>query len=320
MNDSIKKIGYYNKNMLSQNIIAILVIIFIVGFGAYIYYHLHKDEDQLESFSMTGNNTPKHTKGKMCSQMDEPIRVLGEDSIRVLGEESQRIPKKKSKRAYDTSRPDMSSKRNSETKSDMSNNNSPIVILSKKHSKLFSDQDDDTYSPTEIELDDAMMPNDMHLMPSNFDQTDPNETWDESFGLPLMSKEEKKKFFNKMQQNHKKYEKSISEFAKHQTDRSTIIKTDTTIDPFKPDHRSKKLKGQTIKEIYDAQVAGPKAKPKKIKKRTSTTVVYENESELNGGLLAGTKELHGYDGINNSHKSADFGNEFYTNEFTKFDT
>jgi hypothetical protein len=320
MNDSIKKIGYYNKNMLSRNIIIILVVIFIVGFGAYIYYQFNEDKDQfnedtnkIESFSMSTDNTSKYTKGVMSSRTEEPICVLGDGPQRIL--------KKKSIHTQNKSKSQSLSKRNLENKSNISDDNSPIVILSKKHSDLFSDRDDnDTYSPTEVELDDTMMPNDMHLMPSNYDQTDPNETWDESFGLPLMSKEEKKKFFNKMQQNHKKYEKSISEFAKHQTDRSTIIKTDTTIDPFKPDHRSKKLKGQTIKEIYDAQVAGPKAKPKKIKNRTSTTVVYENESELNGGLLSGTKELHGYDGINNSHKSADFGNEFYTNEFTKFDT
>jgi len=92
-------------------------------------------------------------------------------------------------------------------------------------------------------------------------------------------------------------------------DRSTIIQTETTINPFRPDHRSKSLRGRAVKDIYDEQVAGPKAKPKRVKKRTQTGVVYENESELNGGIISGTK-MYGFDGINDSHKTAAFGNEF----------
>src|SRR5277367_150470 len=110
-----------------------------------------------------------------------------------------------------------------------------------------------------------------------------------------------------MQQNHKKYEKSVSEFAKYQTDRSTLIQTDTTINPFKPDHRSDQLKGKTVKEIYDTQVAGPRAKPKKIKKKTTNGTTYVDESELNGGAISGTENLHGFDGIGDSHKTAAFG-------------
>jgi hypothetical protein len=162
----------------------------------------------------------------------------------------------------------------------------------------------------EIDLDDDVVALDTNVMPSNLDQTNPEETWDASFGLPLMSNNEKKDYFDKMQKNHKRYEKSLSEFTKYQTDSSTIIKTETTIDPFKPDHRSESLKGRAIKDIYDEQVAGPKAKPKRVKRRSSSRVIYEDESELNGGAIPGTNNLHGYDGVNETQKTAAFGNEF----------
>lgn len=147
------------------------------------------------------------------------------------------------------------------------------------------------------------------VCPMNLEQSNPNELWDANFGLPLMDKEEKKKFFAKMQKNHEEYGKSLGQFTKYQTDDSTIIKTDTTIDPFKPNHRSDALKNCTVKEIYDEQVKGPQAKPKRIKSKSSTSVIYEDESEMNGGNIKGTN-LYGYDGINDEYKSAAFENEF----------
>lgn len=166
-------------------------------------------------------------------------------------------------------------------------------------------QEDDNKSFVEIDLENNVVPSGISDPYHN-----PEDTWDASFGLPLMSKDEKNKYFSKMQKNHKEYGKSMSEFTKYQTDNSTLIKTDITIDPFKPEHKSATLKGKTIKEIYDEQVAGPKAVPKKIKKKTPSKTIYENESEMNGGEISGTDGLHGFDGVTGSHKSASFGNEF----------
>jgi len=148
------------------------------------------------------------------------------------------------------------------------------------------------------------------VVPSNMDTKDPEETWFSSFGLPLMSAQEKESFTKKMKKNHDNYQKSMGEFTKYQMDDSTVIKTDITIDPFKPEKRNNKsLQGKAIKDIYDQQVAGPRARPKIIKKKTDTCTIYENESELNGGKIKGTN-LCGFDGISDSYKSAAFGNEF----------
>ena len=147
------------------------------------------------------------------------------------------------------------------------------------------------------------------ILPVNLEEENPNDTWDSSFGLPLMTDNAKQKFAAKMHQNHKLYQKSLSQFNKYQLDNSTLIKTDITIDPFKPEKNSKNLKGKTIGQIYDEQVAGPKAIPKKIKTRTPTSIIYENESEMNGGRIKGTN-LCGFDGISGSYKTAAFGNEF----------
>lgn len=147
------------------------------------------------------------------------------------------------------------------------------------------------------------------IQPSNNDATDPEATWDASFGTKLISDQEKKKFFNKIHENHQNYQKSLGQFTQYQTDDSTLIKTDITIDPFKPEHRSNTLKGKTVKEIYDEQVAGPNVIPKKIKNVSSSSIVYENENVMNGGRIKGTN-LHGYDSIHDGYKTAAFGDDF----------
>lgn len=128
------------------------------------------------------------------------------------------------------------------------------------------------------------------------------ESWDNNFGLPLVNKKDKNKFINKIKENHKNYEKSLGQFTKYQTDNDTLLEENKLTDP-------SKLKGRSIKEIYDHQVAGPKAKPKHILKRTSERTIYDNEVESNGGQLAGSK-LYGFDEAINKHKSAIFGDEF----------
>jgi hypothetical protein len=135
------------------------------------------------------------------------------------------------------------------------------------------------------------------------------ELWDTNFGLPLMNKDEKKKFISKMQKNHQDYQKSLGKFSQYQMDNDTVIKTDTTINPFKSDERGNSLKGRTVKEIYDQQVRAPKAKSKKIKQRSDSEIEYENEVEMNGGKIKGT-DMCGFDSTLNDFHSAAFGNEF----------
>ena len=148
-----------------------------------------------------------------------------------------------------------------------------------------------------------------NIIPSNFDIINPNQQWDSSFGLPLMDKKEQAAFFAKMMDNYGKYTDTLDKFGQYVTDQSTIIKTETTIDPFKPTVRSAQLAGKTVQEIYDEQVRGPQAIPKKIKARTDHGIVYQNESELNGGKMRGT-DLVGVNQLGDTWESAAFGNGF----------
>lgn len=144
------------------------------------------------------------------------------------------------------------------------------------------------------------------ICPSNLDNQD--SIWDAQFGLPLVDEKSKKKSVDKMKREHEKYGKSLGKFHSYQMDKNTLIKTDTTIDPFKPQNRHL-LAGKSIKDIYDNQVSGPKAKPKKILGRSTSSVIYENESEMNGGNINGSS-LHGYDTNVDGFKMAEFDNEF----------
>jgi hypothetical protein len=147
------------------------------------------------------------------------------------------------------------------------------------------------------------------IIPSNLETNDSGDTWDSSFGLPLMSQRERADYFVKMMDNHKKFDTSMGEFYDYLTDQSTVIKTDTTIDPFKPSIRSGNLKGKAVSDIYDEQVAGPQAKPKKIKFKNEMGTTYMDESEMNGGKISGTN-LFGFNGYIEQCKPASFGNEF----------
>lgn len=141
--------------------------------------------------------------------------------------------------------------------------------------------------------------------PVNLVKDNPAEKWDSKFGIPLIKKEEKQNFVKNMQKKHQLYEKSLGQFSKHQTDKCTVIKTDVTIDPFKSNSETK---GRAIKDIYDQQTANPKAKPKKVKKKSDFGVVYEDESEINGGSIKGTN-LQAFD-QKLEYKHAVFDNEF----------
>lgn len=139
----------------------------------------------------------------------------------------------------------------------------------------------------------------------------PENTWDASFGVPLVNKDERKVHFDRVQKSNKKYEQNMGDFIEYQTDRSAVVEPEFKIDPFKPTKVSNELTSKKIREIYDAQVQTPKAKPKKIKNKSLGVTYYENECENNGGMIRGT-HLHGSRGSRHTetYGSAAFGNEF----------
>lgn len=170
---------------------------------------------------------------------------------------------------------------------------------------ILSDSDYSDTSATSNKSTNSIENNE--ILPSNLDTSNDDETWDAGFGIPLATEVKKKLHADELVNDHKKYSKSFGKFNQYLTDNSAIIKTDITIDPFKPEEKSKTL-DKTIREIYDEQVAGPKAIPKKIKTITKNSIIYEEDSEMTGGNVMGTN-LVGFDG-NSNYQSADFGNGF----------
>lgn len=181
----------------------------------------------------------------------------------------------------------------------------PSSVSSTSSISILSDSIYSDRSPKPIESVNPIENNE--ILPSNLDSSNDDETWDSGFGVPLATDVQKQLHANELINDHKKYSKSLGKFNQYLTDNSTIIKTDITIDPFKPEEKSKTL-DKTIREIYDEQVAGPKAIPKKIKKITKNSIVYEDDSEMTGGNVMGTN-LVGFDG-GSGYQSADFGNGF----------
>jgi hypothetical protein len=278
--------------MFTKNIVTIFIVIFAIGVATLYYYNLSKNE--------TSTRPPPKAprRDKIISSYDPYVGQSRPNIKPILkkssANNSNKNPKKDCKGCKKVKFID----------------DFEYIKMPSLNRKIEVDLDEEelqgytepaTYEPTSSKT---------KVIPSNVDQTDPNDTWDSSFGLPLMSADEKRDYFNRMQQNHKKLEKSLGEFTEYQMDRSTVIKTDTSIDPFKPCHHSPSLQDQTIKDIYDSQVSTYKAKPKKVLKTTKSETVYQHESELNGGKINGTKGLHGFDGIGDTFKAASFGNEF----------
>ncbi len=150
--------------------------------------------------------------------------------------------------------------------------------------------------------------NNSNVVPYSKDDDDGDTIWDAHFGLPLTTKNEKQKYIKQLHKNHDNYQKSLGKFNHYQTDNGTLIQTDVTINPFKPIKSAKSLKGRSIKEIYDQQVAGPKAKPKKIRSISNSGTVYDDELEMNGGKIKGTN-MCGFEG-GSEFRPAAFGNEF----------
>ena len=285
--------------MISNNIILIFFILIVIGVIVY-FYHNYKNmryiQNEDNTVTLMENNKKKNNK-----------RVRFNDNVK-----------------YNTYRNNSSI---SSTNNFLGNSDNSFNCATKNKSKINVDDiltsiipnncsldlcnsiNTNTNSENSIISDQLPIKKITNIFPSNFDHTDPEAMWDASFGLSLVNKDEKQIFTDKIKKNHKEYDESLGQFIQYQMDNSSLIKTDITIDPFKPEHKSNRLKGQTIKEIYDQQVAGPKAKPKRIKAKTSNNIIYEDESELNGGTLNGTN-LCAFDNTNDIYKMAEFGNEF----------
>lgn len=265
----------------------ILLIFLVVGISVYFYYNykcsLNKNNSRKTSYSNTFNSLRVGNPISYDNNMNSKKRVRFNDNVK-----------------YNTYKYNTSSV----------NYDSPD---SKINFDILSSSDRISENPLkEISSDNTSMTassvSEHHVYPSNYNQTNPEELWDSNFGVPLIDKKNKERMVKKINREHRRYGKSLGNFIKYKTDDSTIIKTDITIDPFK--NNASEYNGKSIREIYDRQVAGPKAKPKRILKRTPNRIIYEDESEMNGGLIKGTTNLRGFEcGINN-YKDAAFDDEF----------
>lgn len=296
--------------MITQNIFTILTIFIVVSLVIYFFYN---SNDNL-NLSLA-RNKPSEYFIKMTNEL--PVtkkKVRFDDNIQYNyykyphKDDSHRSPKLKKKLKRDKSQqtPYM---RLPESDSD-SEIKSPNYVSDTSDIDSSSDFEEINIDKILSETKPRPIINlETKITPSNLEVNIDDTTWDSSFGLPLMSQMEKSDYFAKMMDNHKKYDKSMGEFYEYLTDQSTVIKTDTTIDPFKPSVRSSNLKGKAISDIYDEQVAGPQAKPKKIKFKNEMGTTYVDESDMNGGKISGTN-LFGFTGYADNNKSAMFGNEF----------
>ena len=156
---------------------------------------------------------------------------------------------------------------------------------------------------------EARIPIGIEAAPKHLIEPSATDTWDSSFGIPLMDPEEKRMFAQRMQANMNKYTHAVDKFAEFRDNRDNVEKAQTTLDPFVTDHRSSSLIGKTIKEIYDEQTAGPRPKPKEVLDRTRTNTYYKDENSMNGAYLEGTR-LTGFDGLGDMWQTSQFSNGF----------
>jgi len=262
--------------MMANNIVFIIVILIIVGIIVYFYFNYrnrHNPSDNTISFATNKNNS-KRVRFDRNAKLHNNKRALLSLSPNMMEESDGEL-----------------------SAGDLSANTSLGSSTSYSEKSSISQSEKSEISSLE----------NSHWAAHN--EIEPEKTWDCNFGLPLMSKEQKQKFVSKMQKNYKNYQKSLGQFSAYQTDNKTLIHSETKIDPFS---NQQKLIGRPIKDIYDEQVSGPKAIPKKIKHRTESMVVYADENEMNGGNIKGTK-LRGYDSTSSKYKSASFGDDFCTN-------
>lgn len=267
---------------MSNSIILIIVILIITWLIVYFYYH-HKNKIKNNLPSIKSSYTPDQNLSKSNKRKNKKVRFSKDIEYRTY------------------------------KKIDVDD-----ILTPKEYNNYFGkNETDNAINKSNKQVNRLQtIPNSNNPLPlpSNLEQDNSGDQWDSNFGVPLYTKDEQKIFVEKMQRNMENYARSLGDMVQYQTDKNIIIKTDTTIDPFKPPLTQRNsFQGRTIKEIYDEQVAGPRAIPKRIKQKTPTTIIYENESEMNGGAISGN--LYGFDGIKDEFKCASFGDEFNVNQF-----
>lgn len=268
---------------MANNIMLLIIILVFIGIIVYFYYNQKK----LSAFTLI--NTPKIlNETNKAKHKKNRKKVRFDDNVTYYTYDKNYINKKSDNVKH--SQIDMDK-----------------LFTSPQYSNELTNSDHDTYT----DVRDDILSNDVR--PANLDtillqEENSETTWDSTFGLPLMTQNEKQKHIDKIHKNYKDYEKSLGKFVKYQTDDSMLINVNTNINPFDP-NKADTIKGKTIKKIYDSYVEGPKAKPKQIKYQSDTSLIYKDESELNGGKLLGTK-LSAFDKDGNDFKSANFSNEF----------
>lgn len=301
--------------MALSTIIWIMVIILFVGIIAYLYYHYANQPEFFKTVTRTvsrnknatktGSNKTSKIKKKRPSKAIELSDGAEAEKKRVRFDSDvtyKTFPKVKSSISSGILTPSYRPRRrpiptlHSPAPSNPHTSSEGIRLTDSPASASRSE----TRSASETRSVSETKP----IRPSNLDHSE--QAWDAGFGLPLMAPKDKSRFVNKMRDNHDQYQQSMGDMTKYQMDRSTVIQTDTTIDPFK---NAGGYDGLTVKDIYDRQTAGPQAKPKNISRRTDNLTIYSSESELNGGKLKGTN-LNGFDGCNGEYQSAAFGNGF----------
>ncbi|BCS83279.1 hypothetical protein QLL95_gp0844 [Cotonvirus japonicus] len=309
--------------MISNKTITIILIIFVLGILVYFYLQQNKTKNhEFLKESLNDKKIKSRTKSKSRSKSKSKSKKINSKNIKPKNTNPKKVRFNDcvEYKTYKNMSPSIdSSKIDVDTILSCGFLNSPIKTSPKlispslnlscsdsekseslrSNSSVCSSDDDSDSSESDCHI------NYDNVIPSNLKSETDN--WDNNFGLPLMSQKEHNNFVSKLKKNHSNYEKSIGEFTKYKTDNSTLIKTDTTIDPFAPKNKPS-LSGLAVCDVYDQKVAGPKARPKIVKKNSPTCVIYENENEMNGGQISGT-ELTGFDG-SAGYKSAAFGCEF----------
>lgn len=295
--------------MALGTIIWIMVIILFVGIIAYLYYHYANQPEFFKTMTRTVSRNKSTTKTKNKNKKKRPAKAAIELSDEAEAEKKRvrfdsdvtykTFPKAKSSSSGSILTPSYRPRRRS---SILISPAPPNPHTSSEGIRLTDSPASASRSASETRSVSETKP----IKPSNLEHSE--QAWDAGFGLPLMDSKDKSRFVNKMRDNHDQYQQSMGDMTKYQMDRSTVIQTDTTIDPFK---NTGGYDGLTVKDIYDRQTAGPRAKPKVISRRTAPPglTIYSSESELNGGKLKGSN-LSGFDGAVDEYQSAAFGNGF----------
>lgn len=267
--------------MIEKKLLNIIALVAIIGIIVFFYYNRSENKKSVSKKYEIKKTVEKPTRRRprrSRSQRNKKKRVRFSDEIKY--------------HYYDTNN-------QSNEKIDIDQ----ILRQKKVPQSVLKDTPDVIHTPALVE-DDINI-----VLPINLQEENGDDAWDSNFGQPLITKNESRRHFDKMQKSNRKYEQSMSEFTEYQVDKSALVEPEFKIDPFKPSTKSNGLKNQKIKDIYDMQVATVKAAPKKIKKVTSDLVSYENDSENNGGLIPGTN-LHGFDCQSSMFGDASFGNQF----------